>query len=1233
MELKKSATSIVRQANYMKWLLLVSAFVLLGAFQALAQEATIVGTVTDPSGAAVPNVSVTITNTDTGLVTQLTTNDVGQYVAPKLHIGHYEIVAKGSGFKVEQQKGVVLQVGDRRRVDFALQMGGAQETVTVEAAPIAVQADTNEISTVITGRQITQLESNGRSLYSLANLTPGATSNQVDFQIPTPMGGDSNISFNGQRVAHTLYMVDGSEAADRGGNGSIVMPSEDSLAEFRILSSNYSAEYGLSSGSTVTTVIKSGTNQLHASTWWFGRNDYLNARNYFNPRENANGSLNKVSELRFNLWGFNVGGPVTLHPHGSDHKTFFFYNMEWRRLVQGAQLTTGVPLASTYPDATNGADLGAAVGFPINPKTGISSLLNAPLHAPFACQVSTAVQAEFANAGQALSPCVGGSPDPNQANWAPFVFNGKQNVINPALVDPNALALMKAGVFPTPTTGNTFIGGPNAPTNVKEEIARVDHTYNSKFSVYGHWISEQILQTDIPTRWTGGANLPTVGDTFGNPSYSAVVHAVHTISPNLMNEVAFNYDGNRIDMLPMGIYQLKQVPGFAQHRYFASPTNVLPVINLNSGGHTGSRYDANWNPWINSADDYQFRDDVSWTKGAHQLKFGGSWANFRKLQPLQVSTQGNFSFNAGFTGYDYADFLLGMASGYSEAALKDDRHWNSVSWAAYFQDDWRATRRLTLNLGLRWDGIPHTAEINGQMSNFYPNLWNAPGAASAFAAGSGMGFANSNGTQICTGPGTPLANGQPNPACTAANPFLGTGPNPALAGLQFYANGLGVPGKTPGVTNGLVNNYWNNWGPRIGFAYDLTGRGKTIVRAGIGTFFERIQGNDMYQAGGNNLFGGSTSVSNVSLSDPHVGVDQNNVTISAAVLPVTVNSITELNRTRYKNPTSYQYSAGVQQQFGNRTVLSVAYVGNQGRYESYAQEINMPALSALPSLFNQTNGKYLGTANLFRPYLGYSSIKVDQNGQNSHYNSLQVSLNSHANRDLQFQFGYTLSRSVDPTTGTGGDGFDLDTVSNPYAGWQFDVGPSALDRTNVAFINFIYDVPVFRNSSNRFAKDVLGGWQLSGIVNMMSGLPLNLGISASNSVCQAVPNCTLRPDRTGALTYPKKAANLSSGNGTMQWFDPSAFAIATLPGLSTATWGNAGFDSVRGPGRDNWNLAMFKTFAAGERLHFELRAESYNTWNHTQFRGINTTIGNTDAGKATSAFDPRVFQLGIKAIF
>ena len=293
------------------------------------------------------------------------------------------------------------------------------------------------------------------------------------------------------------------------------MPSIDALSEFRVMTSNYSSEYGLVSGATITTAVKGGTDKLHASAWWFGRNDALDARGWFNP------SPEKVQELRFNLWGFNVGGPVEFKKT-SNPKTFFFYNMEWRREVLGGGVRQTVPLASTY-----GGNLGDAVTYNnangnalFNTNNGVLAM---PLgvQAPYSCQVSPAVNAAFTAAGQALSGCTGGAPVPTKAQA--FVFNGQQNVINPVLINPNAAAVVKAGIFPGPTSSDLFVGGQNAPTNVKEEIVRIDHTFNNHWSVCGHWISERVLQTDVPARWAW-VNLRTSSDTFGNPSYQAVVH-------------------------------------------------------------------------------------------------------------------------------------------------------------------------------------------------------------------------------------------------------------------------------------------------------------------------------------------------------------------------------------------------------------------------------------------------------------------------------------------------------------------------------------------------------------------------------------------------------------------------------------------------------------------------------------------------------------------------------------
>src|SRR5258706_4060584 len=335
--------------------LLLGLLVLGISSQAFGQNATVVGTVTDPCGAAVANETITTTGPKTGQVFHLVSNGDGKYVAPDRPMGHYSIKVEATGFKTAEQKGVVLQVGDRTRLDFQLPVGGASETITVEANEVRVQTDTGEVSNVITDQQMSQLAVNGRSIYQLAQLTPGASSTINNF-VNTPVGGDSNVQFNGMRQNHNIDLLDGGEDDDRGGAGGMsIAPSTDAIAEFRALTSNYSADYGLSSAGTMTMILKSGTSTLHASAWEFNRNDALDARNFFNPAPAA------VAKLRLNVFGFNIGGPGTLGKLYNPEKkrTFFFYNMEWRRLIQG---TTNngqiVPDPATYPDA-NGANFGA----------------------------------------------------------------------------------------------------------------------------------------------------------------------------------------------------------------------------------------------------------------------------------------------------------------------------------------------------------------------------------------------------------------------------------------------------------------------------------------------------------------------------------------------------------------------------------------------------------------------------------------------------------------------------------------------------------------------------------------------------------------------------------------------------------------------------------------------------------------------------------------------------------
>jgi len=1163
---------------------LLAAFVVLFAAQALAQEATIVGTVTDPSGAAVPNAAITVTAVDTGLSRSLSTGGDGGYVAPDLHIGRYTVRAQGAGFKVVEQRDIVLNVSDRTRVDFKLQVGSTSEQVTVEAAAIAVQADSGEVSDVITGQQLSQLSTNGRSMYSLISLTPGASSGQGDFQIPTPVGGDANVSFNGMRESHNLYLLDGSESDDRGGaGGSDVMPSMDAIAEFRQMTSNYSAEYGLSSSATMTAVIKSGTRQYHASAWEFLRNDAFDAKNYFTGK----------TPLKFHTFGFNGGGPVDFW--AKEHKTFFFYNMEWRRLIQGQTLNQTVPDTGWYSGVLPSST---------------------PISVPSAANVAGAFLFRNCPGGAAPAGIVQGSPFPN-------------NTIPSCMIDPNSTALLQAGIFPAPTGVKNgqpaFLGGANVPTHVKEEIIRIDHQFSSKFSVYGHYLAEQIAQNFGTSMWSGD-NVPTASNTFGNPSRSAVIHTTYVISPTLLNEVAFNYNGNQINILPRNNIQLPS--GFTSGRIFNGPNNDNRIPEIHLDGYNGTDYtNASW-PWNNKADDYQIRDDVSWTKGAHQLKMGASWAIYKKIQDLFGNTQGSFDFKNNFTGNDFADFLLGTATGYNELAVQDSGKWNNVSWAAYVQDNWRVNHRLTLNLGLRWDGVPHTYEANNRMGNFYPNLYDFNNVPT---------FIDAAGNNI-----------------SPASPDLAGSPNPILkaAGTQFYLNGIGIPGTTPGVSKGLVDNHWAAFGPRIGFAYDLTGSGKTILRGGFGTMYERIQGNDMYNAGPNIPFSTNINFSNVELEAPGTQLSSG----TPLVAPITVASVTGMDKVQNKLPVSYQYSLGVQHALSTKTVLELQYVGNQNRHQNAYLETNLPTASGIDALFANNNADY----NTRVQYLGFHSIKQTVNVENSHYNSFQAQIHSQLKRDLQLQAAYTLSRAIDPAYSGGGNGVgDLNNFSNPY-NLKYDTGrPSGLDRTHIAFVNFIYDIPFLRDSSNKLLKSTVGGWQVSGIVTLNSGEPLNIvqggihncaqsssgsdpacpgSLLGTGSISNIIPNANNRPNVGGSVSSPHTVASWFGNTPTTAiGSDGKTYNLSKGAFSPTAagTWGNEPFDGLRGPGRQNWNLALFKSFLFSEERgsKLEFRAEFFNAFNHTEWNTIATTYSGGDFGNIKSTHDPREIQLGLKLYF
>ncbi len=1134
-------------------ILVLCLFFLAFAVVGSAQEATIVGTVTDQSGAAVPNVQVTIISVDTGQVRHIASNSTGQYVVPGLPVGKYEIKAESPGFKTFDQKDITVNVGDRVRVDIGLQVGQTQESVSVEATAVRVQADSGEISEVITSNQVVDLAMNGRNLYELATLIPGASSALPSFNGPSAQGSSAIVSFNGQRPDHNVYMVDGGEAYDRGSGGKFeIMPSLDAISEFRTLTSNYSADYGLSSGGTLSMVFKSGTKDFHGSVWEFFRNNDLDANNFF-----TNASGGTTAELRYNVYGFNINGPVILPHYNHDrNKTFFMYNQEWRKQVQGGIFNTPTPSA--------------------NMQSGVFTGQPYTINVPSAAQLNPTELARYTSLG-----LVPGKPFPN-------------NVIPSSLISPQAQAFLATGALNPQNSGTaldpTFIGGNNTPTNVGEQIVRIDHQFTDKFWIFGHWVSEQLDQGEGTPLWSGDT-YPSINSVFNNPSHTGVIHATYAISPNVVNEVAFNYNGNTINNSIGGIY--KRPSDFDPPTLFgANVEDRLPAISFSGSGINSSFSTGNASPWSNAFNDYQIREDLSWNKGRHNFKMGVQYMRALKEQELFGYTNGQFTFNGQYTGSGFADFLLGYANSYNETAVQDSGHWADNSIAGYFQDNWRASNHLTLNLGLRWEGIPHTYEQNNRMSNFYPNLYNQ---ADAGIVNPTTGILSPNSPGLSAGKG-------------------------ALSNALLYTNGIAITGQN-GAPTDITNNHWNNWAPRLGFAYDPNGNGKTVFRGGFGIMYERVQGNDVYNMGPNVPFSEAPTVSNVYLSNPSVSV----LTGTTAVAPILPPSIQGISLTDYKNPVSYQWSVGAQREIWHGAVFQASYVGNIGRHENDLRDINSP----YPT--NPLGPEIVAGSlniNAVRPYPGFGSILMSENAGNSKYNALQTELRMQATKGLTVQVAYTYSKAYDTTSGSanGGNGGDQDTISNPY-NRAYDYGISTYNRTNIFLVDYIYRLPIFNSTPNKLLKGTLGGWELSGIITAESGLPFNVTISGATL---GMSNYTNRPNEVSGITYPQSVA---------QWFSTSSFAYNTSACATTLCgFGDAPKNAITGPGRTNFDISLFKDFSGikwwnPEGATVQLRVETFNTFNHTQFQSINTTYGSSQFGNITSAYDPRVIQLGLKLLF
>lgn len=1124
---------------------------------ATAQEnATITGTVTDPTGAVIPHASVVVHDAATGQQIRSQANAAGIYLFGNLNVGKYNVTATAKGFGKTTISNISIHAGETVTEDFKLSVGTAAQTVTVRAGALHLQVQTNELSTVMTGKQVAQLVTNGHNVTALAAIGLGVANNLPEFSGIDGLTSANGISFNGTRVSHNIYLLDGGELNDRGCGGCFSsLPSPDALAEFRTLNSNYPPYYGLGSGGVVMMVLKSGTRQFHGEVYESNRNNAYDANDYFTKLAHQ-----PTPEFRLNLPGGNIGGPLYIpHVYNKDRKkTFFFINEEWRRLVQG-----GSPSIVNTIAADNFPTLGQALDYHV--PTGSTPPIVPVTQDPAKLAIYGA---------DGLTP---GQPFPN-------------NVIPANLIDQNAVRELNAGTFPKPNFGtNQYISSIPGVTNVRETAVRIDERINSRLQLMGHYLHDATSETFYPPLW-GDSTYPTVGTQMENPSYSAVIGLTQTINPNLLNVTSLDYSGNKITLDPIngktgGTFV--QPSGWTASTFFPVADNFehrLPEIDLQ-----GAPLNANWSssyfPWKNGFEGYEFRDDLTYSKGRNDFRFGVAVFHFYKNQQLQANTQGTATFNSSAFSHDsYINFILGDASSFTQLQYLAGKHWTSNNFSGYANDNWHITRTLTLNLGARYDAMPHTGERYNQFANFVPADYSY------------------------------LQPYPLNPDGTLKASSLTTFNN-----AQFYLNGMREAGVN-GFPRGGVKNDYDTLQPRVGFAWDVLGKGTTVMRGGFGLFYERIQGNDVYNAALDPPFAYQPSATNVYFSSPTTSALTGQTTTQS--FPSVLTNI----KYHYPDPGTAEYSLGFQHRFARSVIGVLQYAGSDGWDQNDDRSINtLPLVDANDTAhpYALREGVANGTLNpnLYRIFPGYAGITQEENETNFNYNSLQIGLRGDDWHNLTFQLAYTYSHEIDIVS------YDLNGLSDPFNP-RYDRGSGALDRRQVLNLTYIYSFPFFEHSHSVIARETLGGWEFSGITTAETGTPQPITYTG--------------PDTLGLGGGTNNRPNLVNGKVTyvkhgLQWISPSSFSNPVAPwnGGPNQGWGDAGKDAVVLPGLLNFNWSLFKTirFTRKALPNLELRFDAFNVFNHTNFSGIDSNSADANFGQVTSDYGPREMQFGAKLHF
>jgi outer membrane receptor protein involved in Fe transport len=1150
-------------------------------------QAAINGTVRDASGAVIPDASVVLHNNGTNLDRPASTNSVGAYVLTDIQPGNYDLRVSKDGFTTSVQSDITLLVNQTATYDFILKTGSVKETVTVQATAAALETSTAELGVAIVRKEVNDLPLNGRNFTQLLALTPGVVTINVSQNGSTggvwsnPIGTFTYPSVNGQTNRSNLFLLDGVNNQGSFGSTYAVAPIVDDIQEFKVQSHNDDASFGGSLGGLINVVTKSGTSQYHGSGWEFYRGASLDARPTFLPT----GTPYSFTQNQFGGAG---GGPIEIPGHSSSApKTFFYVAYEGFR---NSSIASAIYTTPTE-DQLNGN----------------FSAFSGQIFNPYSVVPDNTTQTGFRN-----SPflCTGGAPSPlnpnnTQSTGVPC------NMIPTALLDQNMITYAKT-IFPAPNLMNNPNGNgiDTSPTNVRQDTGtlRIDHQFTEKDNLWARYIG--FWQ---PVTGSGGfEGLPHTQKTDGfniGASYS------HAFSSSSLLDVTFGRvvltinQGSNPSGAPPSFGTTVFNPNFAGG--FRGGVEMVPIVaiigdigNSNASAHNAAQVD-----YTRASNIWQWSGNYTKVYRRHTFRMGVSFetnnANALYLNSavdFQAANTGNAATATG--GNAMASFVLGVPFQATRRNVLETEHGGWVD-GAYFMDSWRATDKLTLNLGLRYDltFMPIYGDDNHQ-NNFVGDL----------DAKTGVYYIQRDAPPC-------------DPPAVAA---------PCIPGGTLPGN----VSVTPLNGRAIYHNDYTNFQPRLGFAYQL--RQSTVIRAGYGRFYDNwaaiTQTAQNYEGTWPSLdqlsanINPATAVPTVSASDP---------LSQGTSIPVTTG--TPFTQTTWfadpylKRPYADQWNVGVQQQLGSRTILNANYVGSRGEkldLGPYANTFN-PATGKQPLTFLDPNNNFAVTPVTPTPF--------DYSGGSSKYNALQVSLDGRSWHGLTYLISYTWSKSTDVGC-TGWYGVEGCGIQNPYD-VQADRGNSAIDIPQIFSAAWVYELPFGSNkkwsSGNKAVDYIIGGWNLNGIVTLTSGQPFDIGLGGDPAQTLNFGCCNGYYERLDVVPgEPKYASN----KGPDQWLniqtvtDPMT-QVTTCTGAFTCSFGKFQFgDLKRNSLRSDWfknvDLSLFKQFPINERFRAEFRFEAFNLFNSPTWNIPDRQVTDTNFNRVTSTLSvARQLQLGVKFYF